>query len=193
MKIKIVALLLFISFSKSFGQSSTDMGMLKAATEKMYTASYNLDLNTVMDLTYPKVFDIVDRETLLTAMKEMFQNETMTISFNYPKADFAYSDITTIDNKKFSIIRYKSSMKMTLNQDFGPEGVQAMTDGLKSSGKFKTVNYDAKTNSLLVEGDAIMIGVSDASTKNLWTFVNYDDDQLFKLIFDESLKQKLGL
>lgn len=39
----------------------------------------------------------------------------------------------------------------------------------------------------------MMIAISDSTTKNQWKFVNYDDDKLFSMIFDEKIKTALGL
>ncbi len=190
MKTKFVIVLFFIGVAGSFAQT---MESLKARAEKMYAATYAMDLKTVLDLTYPKVFEIVDRETLETAMGSVFENEDMSISFTKEKAKFTYSDIREVDGKKFNVIKYRSNMKMHLKEVFSDEDMEVMGQGLKESGQFDTVTYDKATNSFLIEGDSTLIAVADSSTKNEWTFVNYDDNQLFELIFDEKTKTALGL
>lgn len=189
MKNKLFLLLLLVS-SGIFAQT---MDALKLRTEKMYAATYALDLKTVMDLTYNKVFETVDRQTMTTAMESVFKNDFMTISFLNPKTDFSYSPIKEIEGKKFSVIRYKNAMKMTLAQKPEADQVQAMIDGLKSTGKYLTINYDEASKSLHIEGDAILIAVADASTKNEWEFINYDSEQVFQMVFNDNIKKGLGL
>ncbi|AWI25903.1 hypothetical protein [Flavobacterium pallidum] len=187
---KILALLLFLTVSIGFSQT---LDGLKTQTQKMYKSSLDMNFDTIMDLTYPKVFDIVDRETLSGMMKAMFDNENMTITLNDIKPTFTYSDIKEIDGKKLSVIRYRNGMKMALKGEVTDEMVNAMQQGLKSTPQFDTVNYDKATKTFIIEGPSVMIGVADATTKNEWTFVNYDNEQLFNMIFDEKIKTALGL
>jgi len=190
MKTKFVLLFFFMGIAGSFAQT---MESLKARAEKMYAATYAMDLKTVLDLTYPKIFEIVDRETLETAMAGIFENEDMSISFTKEKTKFTYSDIKQIDGKKFNVIKYRSGMRMSLKEALDDEYIGIMSDGLKESGQFDTVTYDKATNSFLIEGDSILIAVADSSTKNEWTFVNYDNNELFKMVFDDKIKTALGL
>ncbi|WP_298155637.1 hypothetical protein [Flavobacterium sp.] len=190
MKTKFFALLLLGCWMNGFGQT---METLKSQTQKMYKASVELNMETIMDLTYPKVFDIVDRETLTKAMAGVFDNETMKVTFTNLNPAFTYSDIKEVDGKKFNVIRYNNAMKMTLKGEHDEATIAQMKDGLEGSGKFKKIDYDAASKSFLLEGPAVMIAVADDTTKKEWTFVNYDDEQLFSMIFDEKIKTALGL
>jgi hypothetical protein len=187
---KILTLLLFVTISNSFSQT---MESLKTATQKMYQSSIDMKFNDIMDLTYPKVFEIVDRETLSAAMQSMFDSEMMRITLTDLKPTFAYSEIKDVDGKKFSVIRYRNGMKMALEGETDEQMASMMEEGLKSTPQFDKVVYDKATNTFTVEGNAVMIAVADDTTKNQWTFVNYDDDKLFALIFDEKIKTALGL
>jgi len=187
---KILTLLLLITVSNGFCQT---MESLKTQTQKMYKSSIDMKFNDIMDMTYPKVFEIVDRETLSTMMESMFDNENMSIALTDMKPTFTYSDIKEVDGKKFSVINYRNGMKMTLKGDITDEMVGTMENGFKSTPQFDKVNYDKATKTFILEGPAVMIGVADATTKNEWTFVNYDNEQLFNMIFDEKIKTALGL
>jgi hypothetical protein len=187
---KIFTILLFVTISAAFGQT---METLKTRVQKMYKSSIDMKFDDVMDLTYPKVFEIVDRETLSKTMKSTFDNEMMTLYLLDVKPTFSYSDIKEVDGKKFSVVRYRNGMKMALKGEVDDEMVKAMTDGLKASPQFDKVTYDTASKSIFVEGNAVMIAVADATTKNEWTFVNYDSEQLFGLVFDEKVKAILGL
>lgn len=187
---KILTLLLFITVSNGFCQT---MESLKTQTQKMYRSSIDMKFNEIMDMTYPKVFEIVDRETLSTMMESMFDNEQMHISLIDMKPAFTYTDIKEIDGKKFSVIKYRNGMKMALKGDITDEMVSSMEQGLKSAPQFDKVDYDKATKTFTLEGNATMIGVADSTTKSEWTFVNYDNEQLFNMIFDEKIKTALGL
>ncbi|RZJ66995.1 MAG: hypothetical protein EOO50_06945 [Flavobacterium sp.] len=190
MKKKLILFAFLLAVTAGFSQT---IESLKSRTEKMYAATSGTDFKTIMDLTYNKVFESVDKATLTSAMENMFRNEFMTISFPSQKPVFTYGPIKEIEGKKFSVIKYKSAMKMTLAQKPEAAAVQNMIDGLKSTGKYSTVTYDEATNSLNIDGDATLIAVSDASTKNEWEFVNYDSEELFAMVFNANIKKSLGL
>lgn len=187
---KLTLLLLLLAVSNGFSQTRES---LKARTEKMFAATNAFDLKGVMDLTYNKIFETVDRKTLEEAMAGVFNNEYMSIDFVNPKATFDYSDIKEIEGKKFSVIKYRNAMKMTLKQKPDPATAQGILEGLKSSGKYSSVTFDEASGSFLIEGDAVLIAVADASTKNEWEFVNYDNEEIFKLVFNDNIKKGLGL
>jgi len=171
---------------------SQDMESLRSRAETMYAASYNLDLDAVVEATYPKLFELTNKETMKQTMARVFNNETMVITFNNPKTEFKYSAIKTIDNRKFALVEYLNSMNMNLTSAVDAELAQTMADGLKRSGNYTTVIYDEKSNKILAEGPAIMIAIADDLTNNQWMFINYDP-KVFVRLFPESLKKELGL
>lgn len=108
---KFFTLLLLISITSGFSQT---MENLKTETQKMYQFSIVMNFDEVIDMTYPKLFEIVDRETLWTMMQSMFDNEVMTVSLIDLKPEFLYSEIKEVDGKKFNVIKYRNGMKMAL-------------------------------------------------------------------------------
>ncbi|RYE51185.1 MAG: hypothetical protein EOP48_18585 [Sphingobacteriales bacterium] len=56
-----------------------------------------------------------------------------------------------------------------------------------------TEAYDEKTNAFTINGESVMIAVADASNKNQWEFVNYENQEMFNMVFNENIKKELGL
>lgn len=190
MKTKLFTFILALTISNNFAQS---LETLKNETVKIYNASYNMDFETILDLTYPKVFDIVNRETMLSSLDNLFQNKTMKVRFIYPKVNFIYSDIKEIEGKKFCVINYKNAMRITFDEKLNQEKVAIFLKSMNEAKKYNTVQFETERNSFFLEGNSILIAISDQFSKNQWTFLNHDSDEFFLQIFNATIKKELGL
>lgn len=192
MKLKFLLPIVFIAFT-GFAQTTET---LNTRAQELFSATNKQDMAKVMDLTYNKVFEGtgVDKAQLAEAMKQAFDNEIMSIQITNPiPVQYKADPIRTIEGKKFSVIRYRNSMTVKLKQQFEKPMVDGMIDGMKKASNYETVVYDEKTNSIAIAGDAIMIAVADESTKNQWEFVNYDNKEMFDMVFNANIKKELGL
>jgi len=189
--VKSIITLLLIS-TLSFAQS---VEALKSESKKMYDASYNMDFEKVLDYTYPKIFDIVSKDVLLKSMDQAFQNDVLRIRLVFPEPTFSYSDLKKIEDKTFCVIRYNSAMRIIFEDPLSSEQITQMTNSFNENMKNKKVTFEKSRNGFYVEGEEIMIGVSDELTNNEWKFINYDSNQsrIFQMIFNESIKKELGL
>ncbi|NUY81089.1 hypothetical protein HUK80_09300 [Flavobacterium sp. MAH-1] len=192
MKLKFILPILLIALSGIAQTAET----LNTRAQELFAATNKQDMAKVMDFTYNKVFEGtgIDRAQLAEAMKQAFDNEIMSIQITNPlPVQYKADPIKTIEGKKFSVIRYRNSMKVNLKQQFEKPMVDGMIDGMKKASNYESVVYDEKTNSISIAGDAVMIAVADESTKNQWQFVNYDNKEMFNLVFNENIKKELGL
>jgi hypothetical protein len=190
MKTKLLFFLFILIISKTYSQS---LETLKIETVKMYDASYTMDFETILDLTYPKVFDIVNRESMLSSLDNLFQNKTMKVRFVHPTVTFTYADIKEIEGKKFCVINYKNAMRITFDEKLTQEKVAIFLKSMNETEKYTTVKFETERNSFLLEGNSILIAVSDERSKNRWTFLNHDSDDFFVQIFNANIKKELGL
>lgn len=172
---------------------SQSLEKLKSDAQKMYDASYNMDFEAVMDFTYPKFFELTTRENLIKVMDETFQNDTMKVRLVYPSVTFKYSDVKTIEGRKFCVIRYRNAMRMTYFQPIPANRVDEFLQPMKDSKKFEAVMFEKDRNSIFLTGTAIMLAVSDDLTKGEWKFINYDDEKILEILFVKNLKTELGL
>ncbi|WP_313808064.1 hypothetical protein [Flavobacterium sp.] len=168
---------------------------LERDAKKVYDATYNMDFNTILDYTYPKIFDIVDRNTMYETLDKTFQNDEFSIRFVNPTANFKYSDIKTIGNQKFCLISYNNALRMKFEEPLDEETVSIMTEAFQSSMKNYKITYEKERNGFLLEGPDMLIAISDSLTKNEWRFLNHDEDQIDFLdkILTTSVRKQLGL
>jgi len=191
MKSRLTLLFLFIGIV-TFAQSEE---ALKKGAKQMYEASYNLNFETVLDLTYPKIFDIASREQLGQILQNSFLNEQFQIRLVFPEVTFKYGKIKEIEGKKAVFITYVSAMRMTFEQKFYGNEAQEMLMGLKQSLPEKKVTFEPNTNSFFIEGTDAMLAISDNHTNKTWKFITYDKVQRPMLVqmLGENLLKELGL
>jgi len=191
MKLQLSFLFLFIGLI-TFAQSEET---LKKDAKLMYQASYNMNFETVLDLTYPKIFDLASREQLGQILRNSFQNEQFNIRLVFPEVTFKYGKTKEIEGKKAVLITYVSAMRMTFEQKFYGNEAQEMLMGLKQSLPEKKVSYEPNTNSFFIEGTDAMIAISDNHTNQSWKFITYDKVQRPMLVqmLGENLLNELGL
>ena len=186
--------ILFILFWNLFGFSQT-LETLKSDTQKMYDASYNMDYETILDYTHPKILELVNRDQMILAMEQTFENEQLKIRFVHSNPTFNYSDVKTIDGKSFCRVSYVNTMRMTFEDKLTPKRAEEMVKDFKSSGDYSTVRFEKDRNSFFIEGNSIMIAISDDYTKETWKFVNYSKSQTAnsEMIIGKEVMNALGL
>lgn len=186
-------LLLFLLFSlNGFSQNKQT---LIDDTKKMYDASYNLSFEEVMNYTHPKVFEMASKEDVLAAMEYAFDNETMRIRLVHMNPTFTYSEIKTFEGKSLCLINYTNAMRMTFENKLSGDEIETMKKSFTDSGEYKTVQYEKDRNSFFLEGNAIMIAISDETTQGKWKFVNYSKTQaqLAEMLLGANVLKELGL
>lgn len=175
----------------SMSASGQDMESLKPGVDQMIVATIGRDYETLMDLTYPKIFEFASREEYIETIKSAFDNDMMTVRLDLSQPNYRFSDVKNVGVRKFCVVRYDSRMDMHLkNPD--KEMSAMIVDGLSRSGQYKSVSYDEKKKIISVAGDAILVGVADESTQHKWKFVNYAEEN-FTTLFDDQTKKALGL
>lgn len=191
MKYKLLVFFFFF-LHNSYSQNKA---ILVEDTKKMYEASYNLAFEEVITYTHPKVFEMASKEDVLAALESAFDNETMRIRLVHANPTFTYSDIKTIEGKSLCLINYTNAMRMTFENKLSGDEVETMKKSYTDSGEYKTVIYEKDRNSFFLEGNSIIIAVSDESTEGKWKFVNYSKTQaqLAEMLLGATILKGLGL
>jgi hypothetical protein len=157
-----------------------------------YTRELNME--KVMDYTYPKLFTIATREQLLEALKSAFDTDefsTTLDSVNLIKIFPAF----TINNESYAKIKHSMVMRMKFKEPVDSSGTGDrvfMATMMEQQFGEGNVRYDST-------GDAIVIAViSDLvaikrKEDHLWYFVNFDeeDKMVLNLLFSKEVLDKL--
>lgn len=191
MKIKFTLLLLVMI---TFGKAQT-LDQLKKETNIVYEAMYNLDFETVLNYSHPKLFETISREQMIIVLEQFHENRLMRARLVHPKVNFSFSEFQIIDGKTYCVIRYNNAIRTTFEKQLSSEEVETMKKGMQSVKDNAKVTYEKSRNSFLVEGKATLVAIADATSNYEWKFVNCSTSQahLAKNILGDDVIAKLGL
>jgi hypothetical protein len=188
---KTILLIAFL-ISTTFSTVAQDMATLKIEAQKTYVSSANMNYDAIFDTTYPKVFDIIPKDQMKDMFEKMMVNEQFSIKLVQVEPNFKFGTIKKIGKQTFCLIDHDNVMEMTFNEVM--EDAEMMTDIFKTSMGAEEVTYNKETNAFRIKIRATLIAIADDLTNNKWKFLNKDkENKLFSMIFDENIKEKLGL
>lgn len=191
-------LLLFLGTS-SFSQEkqSKDLVEVNALAEKMFEDTNNKDFDSLLEMTHPKLFDLVSKEQMKEIFISTFEGNS-EYSINLPELgtkDFILSEVFEVekDSLKFAFISYDMKMKMTFkNEEFDQEAKKMMK--LVMQGKGIDIEFLTDNQLRMLMKDSITIAIKDKDTDNEWKIINYEADSpmmysLLKLSVLEKAKE----
>ena len=197
MKRKRVKVLLFCflilgSVSKNYAQEvgSSSEATIKSIAQKMFVDINNKDFDAILEMTHPKVYDLVPKEQMKSVLVTMFEG-TEEFSIEIPKIipEYKLSKVFKVvdENLEYAFISYDMRMEMTFhNQDFDEDAKEMMIPMMKAQGM--EVEFISNNAMKILMKDRLTIIVKDNSTNNKWAMVNYDPDSpLFFQILPSSL------
>lgn len=185
-------LILLLSFQNVL-QAQADKRLVERLDSTLM-ATRNKDLNTILDLTYPKVFDLVDRDQMKAVLSSTFDNEQFVIELDslrilsidkpFKEGNGEYVKIT---HSMLMIFKYKD----TSNQEnIEVERMTANTMAMQYGED--NVKYDEKTRSIRIFTKPEMVGIKDEKSVE-WTFINYKkNDMLAELLLSKEVRDKLN-
>lgn len=192
MKLKLTLIIALLFAQLSIAQ---DLASLKVGAQKIYTATTTLDYDSILDSTYPKVFDIVPKAQMKEVLMATFNgNEQMKIKLLNIAPEFQYGEIKKIGDQNFCLIDHNLGMELTLTEKIDEEEVEMMTNLMIEAMESDKVTFNKETNTFTINKKATMIGIADAATKNEWKFLNKDKKNvLVNKLFSEKVIKALGM
>lgn len=165
---------------------------LDALANQMFEDMNDRDYDALIDMTHPKVFELVSKEQMKMVIKSMFEgNEEFSIEVPRVLPKYKISEVfkTKNDNSKYAFLSYDLKMSMTFhNEEFDDEAKKMMTSMMKAKGM--DVKFVSSNTMALDMKDRITVLVNDELTNNEWTMVNYDPDSplSYKILSSEILE-----
>ena len=177
----------------SLGAKAQDKASLEKNAGLMmeYTAKENY--KSLMDLTYPKLFELFPKEQMLEMLPAMLKGDGYTISLLDTPPNFVYGDIKKIDGGSYVLIKHDLKMKMAFTEPMNDEELDAMLPMFKQSMGTEDITFNKPENAFYIKKRAQMIGAADKLTGNKWTFLNNDNPELLKKLLNENIIKGLGL
>ena len=193
MKIKLCAILFFVSISFGFSQSIEN---LMLATRQLYQANYTMDFDAIVLLSYPKIEASIGKDSMLEKLDLRHQNEEFRFRLQLEMVPFQFGPIRKIEEISFCVVTFRNPMRYFYENKLSPEKAVEKTTWLKEINNTKDVIFEPKRNSFNVKKMSTYIAIMDETTNSQWKFFNLDDPnqkQIFESIINESVKKELGL
>ncbi|WP_298553382.1 hypothetical protein [uncultured Algibacter sp.] len=175
----------------AFSQSNEEtLKQIDKIALKMFTDMNNRDYDAIIEMTHPKVFEIIPKESMKDVFKSMFEgNEEFSIDVpkTIPKYKLSKVFINEKDSLKYVFVSYDMAMKMTFHkQEFDDESKNMMKNVMLAKGM--EVSFISNNSMDIFMKDRVTIVLKDNTTNNKWVMVNYDaDSPLFYNIVPASL------
>jgi hypothetical protein len=193
MKIKSLLSLFLLTSSLGFSQNTMQ---LMSNIKKLYTANYEMDFETIVSLSYPRMVDSIGKDQLLSKLDNCFQNEEYRFCYQLEMVPFITHEIQKIGAHTFCIIGFRNPVRYFFEKKLLAEEVAAKTTWLQGFNKTKDVTFEPKRNSFSVRRTTTFLAIMDENTEGQWKFINLDDVNQVGAIqsfFDENTKKQLGL
>lgn len=185
----------FLSFTGCFQlQAQTDATLLKRLDEILHYTQV-MDMEKVMDYTWPKLFTIATREQLMEVVLSSFDNETFSTTLDSLKVDTVFPSFSVLD-ESFSKIRHSMTMRMKFKEPVDSaadinerEMMAGIMEGQFGKGN---VRYDHKTDALVVVMHPDLVAIRNKA-EGIWYFVNLDEENemMMNLLFSKEVQDKL--
>lgn len=190
MKNKITIFFAIIFSSFFLAQTSDQKKIFEDAVGFMkYTESKDYD--KILDLTHPALFEKMDREIIKNSFKAIFEgNDDFSLQLLTKEAEgFEVSEVYKQGNTKYAFVTHPTHIIMSFkNKISDPTHQKMMVDMMEAQGmKAKFIN----DSSIEMTKQSMMLALNDASTKNTWKYLNYDESNyLYLSIVPEEIMKK---
>ena len=189
--------LVFFVMSISVVNGQVDPALTKrlntviASTEKS-------DFSTLLDYTYPKLFKLIPRESMLEASKGALDNELFVVSIDSIAINKIFP-VFVVGEESFAKVKLAMRMKMkfkealdTTNADNISQREQIAT---MMESKFGEGNarYDKSSDALIINQVANHVAIK-IKEDHKWYFVNFDEDNptILNYLFSKPVIEKLA-
>jgi len=129
-----------------------------------------------LDIAYPGIFEVYEREVFLEALKEAMEGnaEVKTELLNIENTVFDISEIYSLKRPKtkYAFVTYPTSMEVTfLNESFDEDMQEMMIMMMQT--EYMKIEF-LNENTLLMNQKSMLIAINDAKTNQTWKYINYD-------------------
>ena len=151
------------------------------------------DLEKVMDYTYPKLFTIAPRETLIEVMKNTYETDEYIIELDSVNVVTIFP-IFKINDTSYAKVKHTMLMKMKYKEPYDTtdkESKEFMVSLMQQKFGEGNVRFDPIANSLNILMVPDMVAIKTKSSN--WTFANLDEDNpaVLNMLFSKQVLNKL--
>ncbi len=183
-------ILAFFLFSANLFARAQPDTRLAERLDSLLAATQQMDIETILDFTYPKIFTIATREQLIEAMEGSFEAEEFSTAFDSVRLTKIFPVFTT-DEGRFAKITHEMLMRMKFRGPLDSAEQVVMKAAFEAQFGANHVRYEESENTFVIFVEAMLVAIKDEFAKE-WSFVNYEEeDMMTELLFSKEIIEKL--
>lgn len=186
------SLILFLSFFLTI-QAQHDPRLVQRLDSTLL-ATKAMDFDRILDLTYPKLFSLVERDQMKSVLRSTFDNFQFVISLD-SLTIASISPVMLVGTGQYVKVQHTMLMIFHFKDTADKEGIETeklVANTMAMQYGEENVKYDEVTRSIRVFTKPEMVGVKDDISPE-WTFVNYKKgDMITELLFSKEIRDKLA-
>jgi len=187
---KKTAFLLCLSLILSVAGKAQQDARLLARLDSMLLVTQEMNLEKILDYTYPKLFTIATREQMADAMKSSFETEDFKTTLDSVKIGKVYPVFSTKEGK-YAKISHTMLMRMHFTETIEEEQSQAVIPAMEKEFGAGKVRFDKEKNTIIISLNSEMVAIQDEYAAE-WCFVTYtEEDSMVNLLFSQEVIEKL--
>jgi hypothetical protein len=190
MKLKILSFALFLFTFTTIAQTQKE---LETGLYQLYTNTVKGNYQGLVDDSYPKIFNIIPKEKMLSALEQMMNGDGFTMMILDTPPNFKYGAIKKIGASSYCLVKHDLKMKMVFTDKLTKEEGDQMIATFKQGMQTEDVTFSQTDNAITLKKQAEVVCVADTLTNNKWMFLNRSGNALMAKIFDAKVIKELGL
>ena len=167
-------------------QNTDHRAVVSDSLEVYLQANYDKDYDKIMDMVYPKLFDIVAREEMIAMFKGM-ESEGIEFEISNGGVD-KISDLVVHEQERFSRVDYHMDMMMRFTGiEYEAEATQNVIFSSLQA-QYGEENVSRKDGAFYITTDKTMVAIAPLDAES-WKFMemNKDQPQLLEMLLPQEI------
>lgn len=186
----VIALLSGVLPLTGYTQSDDRSAAITSKLEQFFQATQEKDWDQVLDLTYPKLYELVPREQMLEVFQSM-ESQGMGIEMNNMKIHKIYG-AEDYENETFTAVDYSMQLKLILHgDDFDDDTLDFMKTSFETTYGAEKISLDRDNKTFVINADKTLFAIANIGELD-WHFIEKNAEQtmiLEKLIPEEVMRK----
>ncbi|MCB0586004.1 MAG: hypothetical protein KDD06_11845 [Phaeodactylibacter sp.] len=193
MQKSITLLILLIGISATALAQNNDTKAIQQRLDEYFRATEAKDWNKVVDMVYPKLFNLTTKEDMVQLFADM-EGNGMEFQMKNFKVN-SISEPVNFEGERFALVNYSAGMNIRFTSQSYQDSsmVNMLQDSFEAAYGRDNVKYNKEDNSFDIQADKTMFAIAPTGS-DAWAFMENNPGQEGALgeLIPEAVKEQLG-
>lgn len=169
-------------------ETDTTNASIRYNLTRFIQATEDKNWEGVLDLTYPKLFDLAPKEQMLALFQQM-EDSGMKFNFENMKVD-SISGIFGAENQKFAKVGYTANMTISFEGEmYGDDVMPFLKSSFETTYGAENVSYDKDHKTFKILAVKSLYAITEPGAEN-WFFLENNPEQevILNLLIPEAVR-----